>query len=125
MNRRPPRSTLTDTLFPYTTHFRSHARDFLDRTVTVTLGLDGSGKVDIVAGGYADWEAKRVKPNSAKAKAVSAATPPPPTARKKLSYKDQRDYDMLPGRIEAIRSEERRVGKECGSTCRSRWSPYH
>src|SRR3546814_16845184 len=23
------------------------------------------------------------------------------------------------------RSEERRVGKECGSTCRSRWSPYH
>src|SRR3546814_18266357 len=25
----------------------------------------------------------------------------------------------------AIRSEERRVGKECVSTCRSRWSPYH
>jgi len=37
----------------------SHDRDFLDRTVTVTLGLDGSGKVDIVAGGYADWEAGR------------------------------------------------------------------
>jgi ATP-binding cassette subfamily F protein uup len=41
----------------------SHDRDFLDRTVTVTLGLDGSGTVDIVAGGYADWEAKRVKRN--------------------------------------------------------------
>src|SRR3546814_783434 len=27
--------------------------------------------------------------------------------------------------IEAARSEERRVGKECVSTCRSRWSPYH
>src|SRR3546814_17918392 len=26
---------------------------------------------------------------------------------------------------EAMRSEERRVGKECGSTCRSRWAPYH
>src|SRR3546814_12938169 len=25
----------------------------------------------------------------------------------------------------AARSEERRVGKECVSTCRSRWSPYH
>src|SRR5690606_28684998 len=37
----------------------SHDRDFLDRTVTITLGLDGSGKVDIVAGGYADWERKR------------------------------------------------------------------
>lgn len=83
----------------------SHDRDFLDRTVTVTLGLDGSGKVDIVAGGYADWEAKRVKPNSVKAKASTAAAPPPPTARKKLSYKDQRDYDLLPGRIEAIKAE--------------------
>jgi ATP-binding cassette subfamily F protein uup len=83
----------------------SHDRDFLDRTVTVTLGLDGSGKVDIVAGGYADWEAKRVKPNAAKAKAATAAPPPPPTARKKLSYKDQRDYDLLPGRIEEIEAE--------------------
>src|SRR3546814_16678460 len=30
--------------------------------------------------------------------------------------------DVITG---TIRSEERRVGKECGSTCRSRWSPYH
>src|SRR3546814_13628130 len=29
------------------------------------------------------------------------------------------------GRTDAQRSEERRVGKECVSTCRSRWSPYH
>ncbi|MBO9695811.1 MAG: ATP-binding cassette domain-containing protein [Sphingopyxis sp.] len=83
----------------------SHDRDFLDRTVTVTLGLDGSGKVDIVAGGYADWEAKRSRPNSVKAKAATAAPPPPPTARKKLSYKDQRDYDLLPGRIGEIEQE--------------------
>ena len=27
--------------------------------------------------------------------------------------------------VENVRSEERRVGKECVSTCRSRWSPYH
>ena len=40
----------------------SHDRDFLDRTVTITLGLDGSGKVDIVAGGYEDWERKRRAP---------------------------------------------------------------
>src|SRR3546814_10884635 len=32
--------------------------------------------------------------------------------------------ELLPGYL-AIRSEERRVGKECVSTCRSRWSPYH
>src|SRR3546814_11540973 len=29
------------------------------------------------------------------------------------------------GTVYAVRSEERRVGKECVSTCRSRWSPYH
>ena len=90
----------------------SHDRDFLDRTVTVTLGLDGSGKVDIVAGGYADWEAKRVKPNSVKTKTSAAAPPPPPTARKKLTYKDQRDYDLLPGRIEAIEAEMAGIEKE-------------
>src|SRR3546814_2669254 len=31
----------------------------------------------------------------------------------------------LRGCMERLRSEERRVGKECVSTCRSRWSPYH
>jgi ATP-binding cassette subfamily F protein uup len=84
----------------------SHDRDFLDRTVTVTLGLDGSGKVDIVAGGYADWEAKRRKPAavsaSAKAAAPASPTPPPPpkpAAAPKLTYKDQRDYEILPARI--------------------------
>jgi ATP-binding cassette subfamily F protein uup len=83
----------------------SHDRDFLDRTVTVTLGLDGSGRVDVVAGGYADWEKQR-KARSApvkvapKAAEAAAPSPPPPPAKKgKLSYKDQRDYDTLPDRI--------------------------
>ena len=62
----------------------SHDRDFLDRTVTVTLGLDGSGKVDIVAGGYADWEAKRksasVQRRRRPAKAAAAATAAPSPA---------------------------------------------
>jgi ATP-binding cassette subfamily F protein uup len=81
----------------------SHDRDFLDRTVTVTLGLDGSGKVDVVAGGYEDWERKRRPgPASAKTGAAPKAAPPPPRQQTKLSYKDQRDYDLLPGRIEEI-----------------------
>jgi ATP-binding cassette subfamily F protein uup len=83
----------------------SHDRDFLDRTVTVTLGLDGSGKVDIVAGGYADWEAKRKQPVASRSAAArkdeTPVPPPPPPARftVKLSYKDQRDYEILPARI--------------------------
>ncbi|MBA4048063.1 MAG: elongation factor 3 [Sphingomonas sp.] len=82
----------------------SHDRDFLDRTVTMTLGLDGSGTVDVVAGGYADWEARRRAPVEKKGPRPAAATPPapPPAARVKLSYKDQRDLDLLPGRIEAL-----------------------
>ncbi len=86
----------------------SHDRDFLDRTVTVTLGLDGSGRVDIVAGGYADWEAKRKKPvaaaKAAAPKAEPAAPPPPPLmpGKVKLSYKDQRDYELLPKRIDDL-----------------------
>src|SRR3546814_4724575 len=35
------------------------------------------------------------------------------------------DEGHLVGHRNADRSEERRVGKECVSTCRSRWSPYH
>jgi len=85
----------------------SHDRDFLDRTVTITLGLDGSGHVDVVAGGYQDWErqrAQRVAPTkSGTAKRAAAAVPPPPPpARVKLTYKDQRDYDLLPKRIETL-----------------------
>jgi ATP-binding cassette subfamily F protein uup len=90
----------------------SHDRDFLDRTVNLTLGLDGSGKVDIIAGGYADWEAKRDRrdrPEARKkadkftANAVSGNPVEKQPARPaKLTYKDQRDYDLLPGRIEAI-----------------------
>src|SRR3546814_3289128 len=34
-------------------------------------------------------------------------------------------HDVFDASFEEVRSEERRVGKECVSTCRSRWSPYH
>ncbi len=80
----------------------SHDRDFLDRTVTVTLGLDGSGRVDIIAGGYADWEARRRKPAEQKRSSTSKSDTPPPPRAAKLSYKDQRDYELLPKRIEEI-----------------------
>ena len=80
----------------------SHDRDFLDRTVTVTLGMDGSGKVDVVAGGYADWIAKRVQPQAARAGTSKPQAAQPATARAKLTYKDQRELDLLPGEIEKI-----------------------
>jgi ATP-binding cassette subfamily F protein uup len=87
----------------------SHDRDFLDRTVTVTLGLDGSGRVDIVAGGYEDWVRKRYQDHrpqrSSNKPKAPAAGPLPAIANRKLTYKDQRDYDRLPGEIERLEAE--------------------
>jgi ATP-binding cassette subfamily F protein uup len=85
----------------------SHDRDFLDRTVTITLGMDGSGRVDIVAGGYADWEKMRKSrrapgPSKTVPKQEAAPPPPPPVKKAKLTYKDQRDYELLPKRIEEL-----------------------
>ena len=86
----------------------SHDRDFLDKTVTITLGLDGSGRVDVVAGGYEDWEKQRRQANASPkrttpAKPGAAPPSPSPSAKSaKLSYKDQRDYDLLPAKIEAL-----------------------
>ena len=90
----------------------SHDRDFLDRTVTITLGLDGSGKIDVVAGGYEDWVRKRYeahRPQRSPAKAggqsVPQPEPRPAVGNKKLTYKDQRDYDRLPAEIECLQAE--------------------
>ena len=82
----------------------SHDRDFLDRTTTMTIGLDGSGRADIVAGGFRELEALREARAQAK-RPVKAAAAPAPAERpreastKKLSFKDQHDLDKLPGRI--------------------------
>ncbi|GAA4003795.1 ABC-F family ATP-binding cassette domain-containing protein [Sphingomonas humi] len=83
----------------------SHDRDFLDRTVTVTLGLDGSGRVDVVAGGYEDWAKRRAVAKTAAAapkKRVEETAPKPSAPARKLSFKDQRDLDRLPGEIEKL-----------------------
>ena len=106
----------------------SHDRDFLDRTVTITLGLDGSGKVDIVAGGYDDWEKRRSSParggtarNAGGGGGVVTGSkpPPPPSAvplpvpgRIKLSYNDQRDLERLPAEIDRLQSEIDRTEHE-------------
>ena len=92
----------------------SHDRDFLDRTVTMTLGLDGSGRIDVVAGGYEDWVAQRratragphpTPPVSGRGERGGPTPQPPPASgrgSKKLTYKDQRDYELLPARIEEL-----------------------
>ncbi|MBS3962017.1 MAG: ATP-binding cassette domain-containing protein [Sandarakinorhabdus sp.] len=92
----------------------SHDRDFLDRTTTMTIGLDGSGRADIVAGGYRELDALRR--SRVKTTVRSAAGPPNQTHRKmppdplaapsrKLGFRDQHDLDKLPATIAALEDE--------------------
>src|SRR3546814_12818841 len=106
MIRRPPRSTRTDTLFPYTTLFRSQHVRIVERIVEPPALL-----------------AMQRRPHDQ------------PRHLQQVAQFDQvgRHAEMavifvhfLRQQVDAVlgaRSEERRVGKECDSTCRSRWSP--
>jgi ATP-binding cassette subfamily F protein uup len=58
-----------------------------------------------VAGGYADWEARRSPRVEAKKTPPKPAAVAPRAKATKLSYKDQRDYDLLPKRIEEIEAQ--------------------
>src|SRR3546814_11383343 len=117
MIRRPPRSTRTDTLFPYTTLFRSrahgHDRGWWSR---------------------ADRRHESAPVQTPIVTAEQQANLATRDARERLERGLRRGRDAVvdPGqavafaeRLQAVRqrSEERRVGKECVSTCRYRWSP--
>jgi ABC transport system ATP-binding/permease protein len=89
----------------------SHDRDFLDRLATSTIVLEGDGKATEYAGGYSDYLIQRPPPAEAPAAAAksaakpSAATPAAPKKAVKLSYKDQRELDELPGKIAKLEAE--------------------
>ena len=100
----------------------SHDRTFLDNVVTSTIAFEGEGKWREYEGGVNDWllqsarsqaiqdAAKKVAnkdqatlgttQKTAKSSAIQAPAPA------KLSYKDQRELDALPGRIDALEKEQ-------------------
>ena len=85
----------------------SHDREFLDNVVTSTFVLEGDGEVRCYPGGYEDYQRQRPKeekrptaPQSPNVQTSNSPTPPP--ASKKLSYKEQRELNELPGKIEAL-----------------------
>ena len=97
----------------------SHDRRFLDNVVTSCLVAEGNGLWREYEGGITDWQAQArvmaslVAPEQTAAPArAPAATPArnasaePAKARAKLSYKEQRELDALPGRIEALETEQ-------------------
>src|SRR3546814_19191740 len=124
MIRRTPRSTRTDTLFPYTTLFRS--------------AQPGGVPAEGVGGDYRLSRRGRPSPPGLSTsgpyasnqrlggfQSAGSTTPfvfsfiTPRDTKPRTMDVEVREYVSMP------RSEERRVGKECVSTCRSRWSPYH
>ena len=87
----------------------SHDRDFLDRVVTATLVMEGSGRVGEYAGGYSDWKRIADRRAAERARADSEAAPPPAPApssraapKRKLGYKLARELEQLPSRVEAM-----------------------
>src|SRR3546814_11060114 len=121
MRRRPPRSTRTDTLFPYTTLFRSPI-------------LDTIGSHQVFPEQRARTHARTIKEQS---RTWSSSQPGGQYTRSKtalLAWEVSLAVDVgyrMKDRVhvscsrQPARSEERREGKECVSTCRSRWAPYH
>ena len=95
----------------------SHDREFLDNVVTSILVFEEDGSVSEYVGGYSDWlkHGKQLRvsdaPEAAKTSANQAkqTTPAPAKAAiktvKKLSYKLQRELDLLPEKIEGIETE--------------------
>ncbi|MCL1886502.1 MAG: ATP-binding cassette domain-containing protein [Betaproteobacteria bacterium] len=93
----------------------SHDRAFIDNVVTQVIAAEGNGVWREYPGGYNDWERMRPKPDtSVGSKPAPKNTPaeketPAPSRRKKLSYKDQRELDELPGKIAALEEEQSRI----------------
>ncbi|QIB64795.1 ATP-binding cassette domain-containing protein [Kineobactrum salinum] len=93
----------------------SHDRDFMDHVVTQLLILRGDGSVEEQAGGYSDWLARGGRlqepggrgnqmPATASSAPKTGAAPPVP-ARRKLSYKEQRELESLPATIETLEAK--------------------
>ena len=90
----------------------SHDRAFLDNVVTQVIAFEGDGKLMEYVGGYEDWIRVQKYQASNAAKPVPS-TPPKtaaviekPKAASKLSYKEQRELEELPKRIEVLEQEQ-------------------
>jgi ATP-binding cassette subfamily F protein uup len=91
----------------------SHDRAFLDNVVTSTFVFEGGGRVEEYLGGYTDWLRQRPPPAGAPAALPAERVTPAPGVTmqsKKLSYRERRELDDLPARIEALEAEQRALG---------------
>ena len=95
----------------------SHDRAFLDNVVSSVLVFEGEGQIGEYVGGYEDWQryqqqTKKRTPIAVK-KVPPAKTPIPlpkgQTDKRKLSYKEQRELDLLPAQIEQLEGKQQQL----------------
>ena len=102
--------------YPGTLILVSHDRAFLDNVVTSSLVMEGNGRVGDYVGGYTDWLrqrpiAQRIAAAAASAPKLTPQVAPKPAAvapepaKRKLSYKEQRELEQLPALIERLDGE--------------------
>lgn len=89
----------------------SHDRAFVDNVVTSTLVFEGNGKVEEFVGGYHDWLKQRQLTSNLSAKdkskeTMSSQSASNAKAKTKLSYKEQRELEELPSKIESLEQEQ-------------------
>ena len=115
--------------WPGTLLLVSHDRVFLDNVVTSTIVFEGDGRIEEYVGGYADWLRQRRRAaddrsSQGQGRKPAAKLPPAPAATTreragaapaKLSYKEQRELDALPHRIEALESEHAQLQSSVAS----------
>ncbi len=102
--------------FPGTVLLVSHDRVFLDDVVTSTLVFEGGGVVQEYVGGYEDWLRQRPQPAEEPRPAASRPGRSPAAgatgvepARKKPTFRELRELEELPARIEALEAEQARL----------------
>ena len=94
----------------------SHDRAFLDNVVTQAIVFEGAGRLTEIVGGYADWLAWRQRREAGADKpagkpAPAKTTPAKSTSKTGLSYKEARELEGLPARIEALETEQAQLAE--------------
>lgn len=90
----------------------SHDRAFLNNVVTSTIVFDGGGRLQEYVGGYDDWLRQRAAaegPLLAAPKGPKARREKPANEKRKLSFKEARELEALPQKLEALEEEKERL----------------
>ena len=101
--------------WPGTLLLVSHDRAFIDHVVTSTLVFEGDGRVQEYVGGYTDWlrQRRHLEPRTPAPGHLNPGTRAPRAPENrgsaKPSYKEQREFDQLPGLIEAMELEQQQL----------------